>query len=359
MIKKQGYISTFQLYGMFYIFRTVGTFTYMLRLRAPLSASDRAIVAIFCFLFLTVFSAPVFLCIKKAGNSGFLNLSSTISPLYAKALSIFYALSFLWAAAVVAARFSLFSGIVLLQQENLNIFLFVLLAVSIYCASKGLEPLARTSMIMAVILLISLFLMTVAASKDFNPIYLSLPLQNGMQPVILQGFYSACRTVELTALLFIAPKTSGALQKGFFIWIAVFCVQFALLFLAVGAIAGDYGELQMFPLYTLASLAKIGILERMDDLLTGIWVICAMLKTAFLMHTSVSVIEQGFNIKKKQYFLPLCGAAVFIGNLFLSQNIEFFGRFIASPVNPVLFIASAVVIPLVTYTLHKTKIRKK
>ncbi len=365
MILRKNNISTFQLFSMFYIFRMVGTFTYLLRLRAPLEATDRAWMAFFYFLFSILFALPVFWVIDNQPHTGILTKAASLSSKLPYLLGIFYAFAFLWAAGVVAARFSLFSGIVLLQQENLSIFIFILLAASIYCAAKGLEPLARTGAVIAILLLVSLLLMTLTVVKDFDTLYLTPSFQSGLTPVIYQGFHSACRNIETTALLFIAPKTKGNLRKGFLYWLLAFCVQLASLFLLVGGIAAEYGDLQMFPLYTLAALAKIGILERMDDLLTGVWVICAMLKLAFLLHVAVSALEQSFN-KKKNRLLLLCtgGLIIFIANLYFSQNIEFFGKFIASPINPILFLLATVVIPLcivigTKIAKHKNKEKNK
>lgn len=352
----QNTISSFQLFSMIYIFRMVATFTYMLRIRAPLESTDRAIMAIAYFVFSLLFALPVFLCIGKQPYNSVLTLAGTNRHKWTKPVAMYYAFTFIWAAGVAAARFSLFSGIVLLQQENLNIFIFVLLAVSVYCASKGLEPLARAGSVMSVLLFVSLILMTGTVIKDFDTLYLQPPLQSGLSAVIYQGFHSACRNIETTSLLFTASHTKGNLRKGYLIWLVFFCVQLAALFLLVGGIAAEYGNLQMFPLYTLAALAKIGILERMDDLLTGVWVICALLKIAYLLHTSVAAIGEGFQNKYNRNKLLIAGGIlVFAANLFLSQNIEFFGKFIASPVNPVLFMIATVVLPLLIFAKNRTK----
>lgn len=363
MILQQKKINTVQLYSMFYIFRMVGTFTYMLRLRAPLSATDRAIMA-FCYLFFSVaFAAPVLICIGNEPHIGLMAYVKNTSKKTQQCIGLFYMFTFLWSASVVASRFSLFSGIVLLQQENLGIFMLILVGVSIYCASKGPEPLARTGVIVAVLLFVSLLLMTLTVVKEFDAVLLPPPLQTGLSSVVYQGFHSACRNIETTSLLFIAPKTSGNLRKGYLPWILFFCLQLASLFLLAGGIAAEYGELQMFPLYTLAALAKIGILERMDDLLTGVWVICAMLKIAFLLHTATQAAEQGSQKKPDRLLLLLLGGLfVFGSNLFLSQNISFFGKFIASPVNPVLFILATVLVPcglMLRQKLHRRKRKEK
>ena len=358
MKKKQGQISVFQLFCLLYSSRMVGTFIYLFRLRGYMESGDRIASAFTYLLFSVLFAVPALICIKQQPNADILTQTEVISPSFSRITAALDAIVFLWGCILTVSRFGLFASSVLLLQKNLLLFIFILLSAAVFCASKGLEPLARTGVIFTFILVSSLCFSSSTLLADFDIDNLSRPFQNGAQDVINESFFAACRNIETTALLFIYPDVNGKVKKAFFGWILSFSVSVASFFALVGGVMGHYGDLQMFPLHTLSVLAQAPVAERMDDLLNGIWVVCVMIKIAFLLYVFRNIIAHIF--KKDLQTLPLLfgGAATYAGYLVLSRTIDGFAKTLLFPGNWLGYLLVTVLIPCCIFIFGKHKKNK-
>lgn len=360
MVRTQNQIRGLQLFSLLFISRSVGVFTYMIRLQSSIDTGGSILVIGFYLLFSILFAIPVLIYLTKQQKTDLLTGASFVSQRFASIIGLFYAVIFLLAAIITIARFGLFAGTVLLQQSNLRIFIFALLIASVYSAAKGLEPMARTGVIFTFILLFSLIFTSASTLSEFNAANITVPQSVHLADIVKQAFVSACRNIEITALLFIAPQIKGSISKITVCHIIFFSILTAMIITVAGGVMGDYGEQQMYPLYTLSVLAKFGFLERTDDLQTGIWVVCTMLKIAFLLYASV--LSANKSLQKQLHFkhYAIGGIVIFAGYLLLSANIEMLVKTITSNLMPIFFLTATVLIPLtVTFAVRRKEIKQQ
>ena len=348
-------INSFQLYCILLTSRLLGTFTYMISLHKNLSTAAQIAVMLMYFVLSLIMSAPVFYILHNKSNTAFLQQIASVSVASRRIIAGLYCAVFLLSATITLIRFSLFTGTVLLQNTSLHIFIFSLMIVSIYAAHKGLQPLARTAVLFAFILCASLFFVQAGVLNEFKLLNISGIKASHISDIVKQAFFSASRNIEIPAVLFIADKISGNINKAIFRMLAVFSAATAILFAVAGGVTGAYGEQQMFPLFTLASVAKLGFFERMEDLLTGIWVVCAMIKITFLIIVATVCLRDA---RKKDSDLvtitALCGIA-FAGYWFFSADLTKAINLLHSPLLPAGFIFFGVVFPTFLYLLAEKK----
>ena len=119
-----------------------------------------------------------------------------------------------------------------------------------------------------------------------------------------------------------------------------------ILFVLAG-VTGEYGNDQIFPLYTLTVIAKFGIFERLDDILTGVWVLCSFIQVSYLLNTGVRAISQGFGKIKKIPVCALLTAGIFGVYILTSRTVAVFSGAVSSRAVDVIFIILMLVIPLI------------
>lgn len=291
---KQETISGFQLFAVLFVCRIIGLFTFTVPQETGFSAGDRVLFTVPFFLLCLLFAVPG-LWIGKQNESGIVGAARAASPLLAKGVSVYYSAAFLCAAALSALRFELFVGTVMYPEQGTALLIALLTAAAAIAAVHGTQALGRAAVILLALSVASLLFILCSAADGFDWLNLTPPLENGAAPVLRNAFRSASRTAELTVLAFAPAFTRGGVKKAAVGWLAAFSAVAALVFCFLGGVTGAYGEQQMFPLYTVTEVAQLGVFERLDAILTGLWVLCAFLRTAFFLRLAGLAMEQGFD----------------------------------------------------------------
>ena len=351
-------ISSFHLFCILFVCRLLGTFTYMSQLQTTLHAGSRIASAALCFVFSIIGALPVLLLLRNQPNTSFLTAAETVSIKSSRVFGICYTFVFLFSAVITLTRFGLFAGTVLLQNAGLYIAIFFLLTISIYCVQQGLQALSKTAVIFAILICASLLTIILGNVDNWQFINISAVQTNEISQITKQAFLSACRNIEIPAVLFIADQIQGKLSAVIVKFLATFSGLSVLLFTLAGGVLGEYGEQQIFPLFTLSSIADIGIFEHMEDLLTGIWIVCAMLKTAFLLYVASKCLQKATKKEGRLHHNIISGCLIFAGFLLFSHDIPTSIRLLSTWLLPAGFILFAFLIPCIFYILISRKEKK-
>lgn len=344
-MKPQEKIGGGQLFALLFASRAIGLFTFTVPQETGFSAGDRVLFTVpFCLLCL-LFAVPGLLVGSRHEN-GIAGAARAASPLLAKGVGVFYAAAFLCAAALGALRFELFVGTVLFPESSTAVFTALLLAAAAAASLRGVQALGRTAAVLLALLAGSVLFLLIATFDRFNGLNLTPPLENGAGPVLKNAFRSAGRTTELAALALAPAFTRGRVKKAAVGWLTAFSAAAAVIFCWIGGVTGRYGEQQMFPLYTLTEVARFGVFERMDAVLTGVWILVAFLQAAFFLWLAALALEQSFD-RKMPPAGAFAGAAAVLGLFFLfsalADRTDGEATVYASAA---LFLLSSVVIPL-------------
>lgn len=350
-------VSSAQLYCILFVCRIVALFTYMTPETENAETVNSALLAIFFVLFQLIFSIPVFLVIRKDNSKGIIGIAKESSDIFAKIIAVIYCFAFIYSAGISISRFELFVSTIMFPGAEISFFIALLMLTSLFAVFKGIQAIGRSSVLILFAVGISTLFIGLSVIKEFQYTNFLPVLLNGVTPLAESSFYSATRTMELVSIMIIAPEITGNLRSGFIKWILSFGAVAAVLFTCIDGILGAYGEKQLFQLYALTLIAKFSIFERLDDLITGTWVLCTMLKTAFYCLVAVKCFEQGFDKKATRLFKSGISTSVFIVFLITSGTVVTFSEIIGSNINSVLYIAIAVLIPLAVF--FSTKIISK
>ena len=96
----------------------------------------------------------------------------------------------------------------------------------------------------------------------------------------------AVRTIEPAAMAVLFPRVSGNKKRGYFIWISVLAAFLEIVFFFVFSGLGDYAMTQLFPIHSIAVLSEFSVFQRIDVILTGVWILSAFIKISFMLYLS-------------------------------------------------------------------------
>ncbi len=355
-MKSRGMISSYQLFAILLLSRMTALFTFMLPTTGFLLSGDRLLTTLPLMIIELIYCFFSVLFISKAKNRSITASACKISPALGKAVCIFYVLCFIWFAGISVSRFELFISTVMFPNSELYLMTVILLAAAFYSALKGLEALGRASVIISVLLCTGVIFIILTVLGNFEFTNLTPVLTDGLTPVLSFAFYVSSRTVEFISLYAVAPKVKGSIGKITAIWTVTVTVITAIILTVLAGVTGKYGDDQIFPLYTLTVIAKFGIFERLDDILTGLWVLSTFIQLTFLLTCGALTAENTFRKFRKVPFILLETSGVFTVYLFASKTVTAYSEIVSSAFQDIFFIVLLIIIPaLITIIYHFKK----
>lgn len=146
-----------------------------------------------------------------------------------------------------------------------------LIAVAFIASSYGIQALGRAAMPVALFSVACLLVFSGALLSEMRWLHFP-PLANArLGDVIGSAVKELPRTAEVVAIGMLYPYISGSRWRA----CASFCGWTALFTALVSATAlgvlGDFALHTVYPYYTAATAAQIGVFQRMDILITAVW----------------------------------------------------------------------------------------
>lgn len=341
----KGKISTVQMFSVLFLSRIIALFTFMLPSASYIPSGDRILTAVPVMIFEFIYAAVLISTLRKNEGKSIIEAAGTFSPFLSKVLAVIYSLSFIIFAGIGTARFELFISTVIFPNSELTLMITILLLACFYASLKGIEAIGRASVIITAILGTSIVFILLSVTGEFSFSNLKPVFTEGLTPILGFSFYVSARAAELLTLHISAPVIKGNIKKMLFSWIVVFAVTCSIILLYLSGVTGEYGDDQIFPLYTLTVIAKFGIFERLDDILTGLWVLCCFIQVSYILSCCMLALSQGFGKIKKVPVAAVCTPGIFAVYILTSSTVTVFSEIISSQFFDIMFISLALVIP--------------
>lgn len=332
-----------QLFALLYLCRMLTTVTFSPLLGDGLLKGDFTLNIVFALIFILVLCVPSALFYKRFPND---TPVSVTGKKMSRVLSAFYILFFIFTASVSVSRFYIFLTSVIYPEKKMGFFLVIAVLVCAYCAYLGIEALSRGNVILLCITVLGVaaIFFTVTQRMDiynFEPLFF-YPLKNSVK----SGFFAAARTVELSVFLFLAHRTNGKIKRGFIVSFFLFAAGLFTHFIFLNGVSGEFAKTQLFPSYALAVIAKFPFFERLDAVITAVWIFSILIKCSVFIFISREQLN-GFSFMNNKISLGLCFVTVSALSLVFSYNLGIH-KAVSSPYIFIFLTAvGSVMIPLV------------
>ena len=353
----KGKVSAAQFFCVLFVCRIITLFTFIITDAAAYPAGDRGIVFAPFILAGTVCAVPVMLVIGRGEDRTLFTLTDRLSPTVTRCAALLYTAGAVWSAAMSTVRFELFMSNVMYTDAFLTPLIALMLGAAVLIAARGLEPIARMSVGVLSLIAVSLLYVGATTAGDFEAANLEPPLSGGAGTLLKEGFFAVARTSELAVLLILAPRIRGSVKKGYLTWLTLFGLTISALFTLILGVTGAYGERQMFQLYALTVLSRIGVIERLDSLICAIWVLCSLTRLAFHLYAGALYLEKCAPVKPGAKAYLLLSLPVFGLYALFSGKITRFAAVLVSGVNEAVFSVLLIGIPLAVWAADKIKQR--
>lgn len=231
-----------------------------------------------------------------------------------------YAAFFLYAPSLAVARYNLYIQTTMLPQASVVLLSAAVVVTACYGAFMGIEALARASgLIFAAVFVSLLFIFSTLTPeidlRNFGPFG-----RQGAGAVLDEAFTIVSGLLEIATLAIVFPLAKGKhVKRDFFLWAAGETITIALVaFFCVGVL-GAYTGMQMYPFYTISTIARVGSLQRLDALYAAIWTAGLFVKVAFFL-ISLSLCLTRMKSERAGRIGLVAGAAVILAaSVFLSN----------------------------------------
>ncbi|MFI3207381.1 MAG: GerAB/ArcD/ProY family transporter [Clostridia bacterium] len=269
-------------------------------------------------------SIPIFLLFKKENTVP----EKIAESIYFKPLALFYLLFFVLSNSIEITQLeNLFINTIFPDAPPIILASLLLLA-SVYGAIKGVEAVARASYFVFVFALIGLVLIVLGSFYLIDIDKREVFFYNGTDDMLWNTvvIFSRISTLPQLAILIFCVKDKAKIT-GFFtsqICVATAC---ALIFVILVLCMGRFASTQIYPIYTLFTVAKLKPLERLDSIFSFVWLMI------FTLKLSVSFVAIKIFFDKKAVYI----SAVIM--LFLSTS------FVGISVLPTSYIQLFLIIP--------------
>ena len=295
-------ITPVQLFSVLFLSRLFAAMTYIAGLDRDLQPGETVVAMLYASALIVIAGVGEAVFLKNDSGVGILMRTKNASKKLFVFTDVFYLVFFLAYSALAAARF--------------NLFVF--------------------------------FKNTAAAASRFDVLNF-----RGVRPgkgfeMFETGFMSAARTAEIASIPILTPFLNSNPTKPMFRWIGVTLVSLVLISSMISGVLGQFGYEQIFPMYSLTVLAEFGILERLDAIVTAVWVLCFI--DSYLLKELTPI--------ERKYSPFACAVPVGIGAMLMSKNIDILADVIKSGFLTVLFIGGGIVIPITVVIIEKIRKNK-
>ena len=358
-MEKTPEITPFQFYTILFLSRVFAMVTYVAGFRSQLTTTDEVIMTLVMGVFLLVTAIPVALFNRKGNRLSVIDRASEVSAVFSKILCVIYFAGTLYFGIVTAVRFGIFTGSVMFPDINITFFVFIMIAASAFIAGKGIEAMGRSAVIILIPVFFALVFVFVTQTEKFDFLNFTSAFSDGVRDIFSSGAYTGARTGEVAFVLLMTPYVKGQKSSHLYRWLAVVVLIIVITEIFISGVLGNYAGTQLFSMYSMSVLAQFGFIERLDSLITCMWLLCAGVKLSVTVFLCASLMTSFFGKRKQILYIAVSSLLIFAGTLPLSGSLLTFASLIRSPFTVIFYLLCVCVIPVVVMISEKLKVRAK
>ena len=342
-----------QMFMIMTLSRIFVTIMYIPPTNEKFYVSDLMVQILIGFVSLIITAFPIYLLMRSNNNSGFLERCSNVSGFFGKLASLLLLLGILFFSLRTLLRFELFVTTVIFPGADLRFFLVLMALSCLYAAVMGMSVIGRvTEMFFALVILCIVFVLASTAGRieftNFTPF-----LYGGIESPLKTGLLSMGVTIELMYPIMLKDKITGNSKACIYPWIVSnMAFLFIIMFWQAGVL-GDYANTQLFPFFSLTALTTIGFLERLDAVLTAVWIVSVFVKISMFIHMGGMCLRTMFKPLSPKKSLYVMGAGLVIMSIFIKETVTMHA--ILSDITGIVitFVVIAVVLPVILLSCEK------
>lgn len=209
--------------------------------------------------------------VLRNGEKGITERAYQQSSAFGKTVDGLYMGLCLFVMGLDIVQFSDFASKTMRGDFSVFILTVVFIITCLFAALYGIQALARASTLVAVFSIICLLVFSVALFSKMRWINFSPENIAGSADVFKKALIDLPRTAEVTAIGLLYPHVKGSRIGALGVFAGLTAFFSAVVSTSAVAVLGDFAAMTFYPYYTAVTAAQIGVFQRLDILVTAIW----------------------------------------------------------------------------------------
>ncbi|SFS66489.1 endospore germination permease [Paenibacillus sp. BC26] len=217
-------------------------------------------------------------------------------------ISLLYIIFFIQIASWVTRELGDFMHINLMPRTPISFFHIMILLVSAYAVSKGIESIALVNELLVPYLYLAFWVPIVIMLREWNWRYFHVSYPFQLSDVIIQTrFVLAFPFMETVAFLMFIPFVQGKVKIPFITGIAFSGLMLTgCVFISIGVLGVYRGQKLVYPIFSIfREMRFTGFIEHLEAILAVNIVLVVCIKLCILFYCAVSGVCQLFKIEKR------------------------------------------------------------
>ena len=313
-------ITKLQLFSLLFLNPIILTLTYSKEffLKDSESILDFILSAAFSYILTFILVIPSYLLYKKYPNFDLFKTAKL-----KKINTIFYSSYFIWVCVYFVSIFRLFVLSVLPYDSQIFLISLLMCITIIYSSFKGINSIARTSVIVFSLIAVSLLLILSSLLKKVEVSNFPVFMENDKRDVIDGLIYMLSRHFSIPVLVTLLPLANTKPGKIFFLWNTSIHLFFSSIVIVFTGALGKYLDTQIFPFYSATRVASIGVFRRLDTIYIGIFVTGVLIIASLFFYIFKTSLEGIENKNIKNFLVFLAAISVVLLGCFLDFTKKF------------------------------------
>lgn len=232
-------------------------------------------------------------------------------------LSVLYLYFFLHLSFIITREFAEILNTALMPETPIQVFIIYVILAVIFAVYRGLEAIARTSVIIVPISLASLLIIIILLAKEFHLELLKPIAENGWMPIMIGSIVpiSLFGEVILIPMLFPYVQDQHKVLPYSMFAVLIGTLLLALLNVAVMSVFGPIEATNLtLPVYSLVRMISIGhFLERIEAIMVAVWIGLLFVKMCIFLYAGVLGTGQWLWLKKTKFLIiPFSGVVLIL-----------------------------------------------
>lgn len=277
-----GKMTSTQLYSVMYLSVLVGVFMYLSREGMSISSVDTLIHSLLLVVINAVFAIPVFYYVSHT-DKGILENVYYVSPVLAKVTAFIYIVIFTFGNIRTVARFDLFVTSEMFSQTDMTLFIIAIIIICAMLSLLGIETLGRGSIIFSIVVIGATLVIFFTNMHEFDSLNFTPPFLTKSTDFLKDTMGVSTYTVVLGIPVLYRGEIKDSMPKKLLAFICVVSVTMFIIILTIIGTLGAFADYQIFPSFSISTIGKISLFERLEAFETAAWILCVIAKITFFM----------------------------------------------------------------------------
>lgn len=237
---------------------------------APLNLTDRLLSIALSGVLLFLLFVPTILLLRRSGGS-VVDAAYRRSRLLGRSVCGWYVAVCLFILCLDLVQFYDFAEKAMNSRFSVGWLTVSLVAVAFAAAFYGIEALARTAQSVALFSAVCLAVFALALLPEMRAFHFPPTAHSGVGSILRAAVEELPRTAETVSVGLLYSHVDRGHARALGAFSALTSLFTALVVTTSLGVLGDFASVTAYPYYTAVSAAQIGVFQRLDSVVTAVW----------------------------------------------------------------------------------------